>query len=61
MEKTNRCSIQFICHGNKMTCKYAKPYDKEYSVVSDVLRKFCIHYYNGHCTCKQAQEEAKSE
>lgn len=60
MEKTNRCSVQFVCYGSSV-CKYAKPYPKECAVVGNHLRKFCTYYYEGNCTNKQAQEEAKSE
>ena len=56
----NRCHIQFICHWNG-GCKHIKPYPPEYTVVGDHLRKFCIHYFDGNCTNKEAQEEAKSE
>lgn len=60
MEKTNACNIQFFCYGSSM-CKHANPYPPEYTIVGDHLRRFCIHYYEGNCTSKEAQGEAKSE
>ena len=52
MEKTNKCSVQYICHGYLTTCKFAlKPVETNY----------CYYFADGHCTCEEAQKEAVSD
>lgn len=50
--KENKCNVQFICHG--ANCTYAVPFGKDYTVVSESLRVYCIHYVDGNCHCADA-------
>jgi len=52
----NKCSMQFICHGNKGTCKHFAPVD-----LPDYPDYVCKYEANGLCTNETATREAKSE
>ena len=39
--KTNKCSVQFFCHGNGITCDFA-------------INNPCKYLNEGLCTCKEA-------
>ena len=51
MEKTNKCSAQFICWGSESTCCYR---DEKLEQSGEVFVGICRFYMNGHCTNKQA-------
>ena len=57
MEKTNCCvqEVVYVCNTADKNCKHFKQFED--------FVNCCVHRYDDRaiCTCKQAQEEAKSE
>lgn len=48
--KENKCSVQFICHGNKSTCKFWKVW-----IFGGSPQKVsCEHCVEGNCHCADA-------
>ncbi len=55
MKKTNKCNVQYVCWGNRATCKYYEPATPLQEIMFNPI---CIYFESGYCTCKEAQKEA---